>query len=459
MKLYKQIRITYLTAGISITLLIILGVMYMQKTEEEVKYFNAVEHTHKVLSSINYFEKILIEAETSQRGYLLSSDDNFKTEFQSKLNLIDSSLTSLAALTSDNSGQKIYLFQLQKVVRIRVQLLKENLNIKLDSNGNTRALKQGMNAMEHCKNYMKKMRATEEDLLDTRLAIKNKYQQRNLNFFLAIFITACLICIIAIGVFFRELGIRLSTQQRLRGKINELINSKKELEQVTFAASHDLQEPMRKIRILSSMIAKNIADKIPEANMEVINRINQIMEKMQNQLSDLVLYTNLLAPIEHLIEINLNELFKNVYDDLFKNESADLKIADQLPTIKGSSPQVEIMLTHLLENAAKYRDQIRPLVITIGYKIINVRESKIIWDNKSVKRYHQITISDNGIGFDSQYNEKIFALFQRLHTQSEYPGKGFGLSIARRVMSNHNGFIFANGEKMTGASFVLQFPA
>jgi len=458
MKLYKRIRVIYLLAGITITILIVLGLLYLQKRTEQIRNMNAAEHSFKVLSSINNFEKILIEAEASQRGYLLTSNIHFKDEFQSKLNLIDSSLTALATVTSDNSGQKTYLFQLQKFVGLRIQLLKENLNAREDIKSNTEVLMQGVNAMEHCKNYMDKMRDSEEALLDFRLAEKDKYQQLNLNFFLALFITACFICTIAIGVFFRELGMRLATQQRLRRKIDELTKSKKEIEQVTFAASHDLQEPMRKVRILSSMLTKKMANKIPEADMEVIQRINKAAEKMQSQLSDLVLYSNLLTPIERFYVVNLNALFKNAYDILLKNESADLKIVNQLPTLKGSMIQLEIMLSNILNNAAKYKDKSRPLLITVGYKIINVRESKLFWDNRSVKQYHQITISDNGIGFDPQYNEKIFGLFQRLHIQSEYPGKGIGLSIVRQVMSNHNGFIYAAGQKMGGASFILQFP-
>jgi len=458
MKVYKQIRLIYLIAGLSIAILIILGLLYMQKSREQVKYINAVEHTYKVISSINFFEKLLIETETLQRGYLLTGEVHFKEEFQLKLLLIDSSLGSLAALTSDNYGQKTYLFQLQKFVAVRVQLLNANLNLVVSDRKENQNLRIGMVAMEHCKNYMSKMRMTEEELLESRLATKNKYQQLNLNFFIVVFITACLICIFAIGVFFRELGIRLATQQNLKGKIIELSNSKKELEQVTFAASHDLQEPMRKVRILSSMITKKFVNKIPETDMEVIHRINKVTEKMQGQLNDLVLYTNLLAPIGHFEDINLNDLFKSAYDRLFKNEAADLKIADHLPVIRGSLNQIETLVDLLLENAAKFKDPDRPLIITVHYQIINVRISKILWDNRSVKKYHQVTISDNGIGFDSQYNDKIFGLFQRLHTQTEYPGKGIGLSFARRVMSNHNGFITAAGKKSVGASFILQFP-
>ncbi len=445
-------------AGIIITVLIVLGLLYLQKRTEQMQSINAAEHSFVVLSSISNFEKNLIEAESAQRGYLLTADVKFKADFYEKIKAIDSSLVALASVTTSDDVQKIYLLQLQKFIGTRVKLLKENFDVKKDPKMENEALLQGMTAMEHCKNYLMKMRASEEALLKLRLVKKNKYQQINLIFFLAVFITACFICIILIGVFFRELGIRLATQQRLKRKINELTNSKKEMEQVTFAASHDLQEPMRKVRILSSMLAKNLASKTTDADMEVIQRINIIAEKMQDQLNDLVLYTNLLSPVEHLEGINLNELFKDIYDDLLKNDAVDLKIISQLPTINGSLSQLKRMLSNILENAKKYKDNNRMLVITVDYKVINVTESKLLWDTRSVKRYHQITIADNGIGFDPQYNEKIFGLFQRLHTQAEYPGKGIGLSIARQVMSNHNGFIKAAGTKTTGASFLLQFP-
>ena len=458
MKLYKRIRIVYLLAAVIITILIVLGLLYLQKRTAQIKLIYASEHSFRVLSTINNFEKNLIGAEAAQRGYLLTSDVHFKDEFQSVLHLTDSSLDALARVTKDDNVQKIYLFQLQKFVGIHIKLLKQNLDVKSPLAGNNEALRQEMIAMEHCKNYLNKMRASEEASLNSILVRKNKYQQVNLFFFLAIFITACLISILVIGVFFRELGIRLATQLRLRRKIDELTKSRKELEQVTFAASHDLQEPMRKIRILSSMLAQKMDNKIVDADMDIIQRINKVAEKMQSQLSDLVLYTNLLAPTEHLEAIDLNDLFKNVYDALLKDESADLKIVNQLPAIKGSMSQLKVMVTNLLDNAKKYQDKNRILTITVGYKIINIRESKLLWDYRSVKHYHQITVTDNGIGFDPQYNEKIFGLFQRLHNQSEYPGKGIGLSIARQVMSNHQGFIYAAGEKMTGASFILQFP-
>jgi signal transduction histidine kinase len=120
---------------------------------------------------------------------------------------------------------------------------------------------------------------------------------------------------------------------------------------------------------------------------------------------------------------------------------------------------LETMLIQLLDNCLKFKASDRELIITVTYQLKNVKGSEFFWDYLRSEQYHQVSITDNGIGFDKDYNEKIFGLFQRLHSNSEYIGRGIGLSIARRVMLNHKGHISASGEKNIGASFILLFPA
>lgn len=452
MKNYKYIGLIYFASGISIAILILFGILYLVKSRHQVQYYDAVEHTYKVLSAINYCEKILIEAESAQRGYLLTGELSHKELFESTLPLIDSSLKALGEITSENISQKTYFLQLTKFVTGRTEVLKENLILKGKQTLYLENLRKGAFVMDNCKMYMAKMRAVEEALLQVRLDRKNNYQDLNLSWFKATFITACLICIIAIGFFFRELGIRLTAQQNLKAKINELSNSKQELEEITFAASHDLQEPMRKVSVLSTLITKKFINKIPEADLEEVHRINKITEEMHGMLNDLVLYTNLLNPNEKFGDTNLYDVFLSAYNKVFMNENVQFRISPQLPVIHGSQSQLETMLVHLLDNALKFKAPDRELTITVKYELKKVKE------HFSSKQYHQVTITDNGIGFDKQYNDKIFGLFQRLHTQSEFPGKGIGLSFARRVMLNHKGFISSMGEKRVGASFILIFP-
>ncbi|MEO6733140.1 MAG: CHASE3 domain-containing protein [Ferruginibacter sp.] len=456
----KHIRLLYIASGMSVTILIIFGILYLKKSSDQVHYIDAVEHTYKVLSAINLCEKTLIEAEAAQRGYLLTGESNFMEVFKVTLPLIDSSIKEIGHIIADTDGQKVYFNQLKKFIAVRVSILKENIKYTHSSTDPLyfENLRKGTYTMDNCRMYMAKMRDVEEARLQVRLNQKDKYQRLNLSYFKSTFITACLICIIAIVIFFRELSIRLTMQQALKTKIQELSDSKKELEEITFVASHDLQEPMRKLGILSTMITKKLSNKVPESDLEVVYRFNKITEQMQGLLTDLVIYTNLLNPNIKMEEINLYDTFKNAYKEVFDNCTVQFKLLNNLPVIHGCPPQIARMLIHLFDNSLKFKSPDRELVITVNYELIKVKESRYFWGEASFKQYHQITIADNGIGFDKQYSDKIFGLFQRLHTQSDYPGKGIGLAIARRVMANHKGEISANAEKRVGAAFTISFP-
>ncbi|MEP7108755.1 MAG: CHASE3 domain-containing protein [Ferruginibacter sp.] len=458
MTLRRNIRLVYFASGLSIMVLVIFGLLYMEKSRDQVQYIDAVEHTYKVLSSIDYCEKTIIEAEAAQRGYLLTTENNYKELFESILPSIDSSIKEIGKLTSDNYGQKTYFLQLTKFGAAKIVILKDNLMLQGTNPLYFENLRRGAIIMENCRYYMGKMRSVEEGLLKVRLERKNRYQRLNLSFFKATFITACLICIVAIGTFFRELGIRLTAQKNLKVKIKELGNSKQELEEITFAASHDLQEPMRKVRILSNLLSKKFAGKIPDDDLEIVFRINKISERMHSQLNDLVSYINLLNPNEKYAAVKLYDVFKEAYCKVFKNENVQFRISHELPVIHGSSIQLETMMVHLMDNSLKFKSPDRDLILTVNYELTHVKESKHFWEPFPSRQYHKITISDNGIGFENQYNDKIFGLFQRLHTQAEFPGKGIGLSVARRVMSNHDGYISSIGDKKRGASFILYFP-
>ena len=458
MKTHRHIPLFYSAAALSIAVLLVFGILYINKSTDQVKHIDAVEHTYKVLSAINLCEKLLVETETAQRGYLLTNERNYKQAFESTLPLVDSALQAIGKITADNVGQRVFFSQLSKYVATKIAIMQSNLSLTQKSPLLIDNLRTGTIVMENCKDYMSKMRTQEERRLQKRVAEKNYFQRINLNFFRATFISACLICIIAIIIFFRELGIRLNTQQRLKSKVNELSNSQKELEEITFAASHDLQEPMRKVRILSTLVIKKLSNKIAEGDLETVHRINKIMEQMHTLLNDLVSYTNLLNPNEKYTTINLQHVLSAAYNKVFKDEEVQFKLSGKLPIILGSAQQLETMFTHLFDNSLKFKTSERKLELTVTYELQSVKESKHFWGFQSSRHYHQLTITDNGIGFDNQYNDKIFGLFQRLHTQTEYPGKGIGLSIARRVMINHHGYIASKGEKKSGASFILSFP-
>ena len=242
----------------------------------------------------------------------------------------------------------------------------------------------------------------------------------------------------------------------MRSNINKLSNSKKELEEITYAVSHDLQEPMRKVQIFSSLITKKFSHKLTDEGVEIINRINKVIEQVYGLLNDLVFCTNLLNPNETFENINLNHAFSDAGHKIFTNQIVQLELDGRLPEIYGSRHQVEMMLFNIFDKCLKYQEPARPLLIQIKYEL--VIESGRIWEFTIPKHYHKINIINNGMGLDWQFKNKVFELFKRLKSNSNPPWKGIGLSLARRVMLNHKGLIM-NPKQKTSAGFVFIFPA
>ena len=182
---------------------------------------------------------------------------------------------------------------------------------------------------------------------------------------------------------------------------------------------------------------------------------------MQVLISDLMALTNLANTDEPKTSIDLNRMLQYIIVD-FESKIAEKEASVQiqeLPEIRGYDNQLKILFNALLDNSLKFtRKGVHP-VISICCDLMSGHELSTVNPNLLHKKFYRITCSDNGIGFDNQFINKIFRIFQRLHTQeSAYEGKGIGLAICQRIMANHEGYIIAHGETGLGAQFKLFFP-
>jgi PAS domain S-box-containing protein len=241
----------------------------------------------------------------------------------------------------------------------------------------------------------------------------------------------------------------LRYQNELEGKNTELAQSNVELDSFTYIASHDLQEPLRKIQTFCDIILRNEVENLTAETQDHFGRIIFAAKRMQNLINSLLNYSRLNSSVSLFEEVFLTE----VVDEVLKNLSELIEdnqvtvVVGKLPRIKGIPGQLNQLFTNLLTNSIKYRNTGLPLKITIGSE--NLPQNGF-WD---------IYVSDNGIGFDPQYSEKIFELFQRLHSKFEYEGTGIGLSIVKKIVQNHKGFIEAKGTVGFGATFIIHLPA
>ena len=242
----------------------------------------------------------------------------------------------------------------------------------------------------------------------------------------------------------------------LEQKNADLENANKELESFNYVASHDLQEPLRKIRTFISMMQSTSHDK--QAMSTYMDKINQAAVRMSQLIENVLEYARLSQTIWSFRPTDLNHILENVkgdYELLIAEKQATI-LADKLPVIDAISLQMHQLFSNLISNALKYSRQSPE--ITITSQILPRNKIPALADTASDQQMVELKIRDNGIGFDPRYNEQIFKLFQRLHGKHEYGGTGVGLSIVKKVVDQHQGMITAESAENEGTTFTIWLP-
>ena len=202
-------------------------------------------------------------------------------------------------------------------------------------------------------------------------------------------------------------------------------------------------------------------DSFDEDGRMMLSRIDFAARRMQGLIEDLVDYTHLINSNEEKQKVDLNTCIEEVQNSLaniIQNRKVEFSISE-LPVIDGYPFQLRLLFTNLIHNSIKFSKPEQNPVIEITSIQIEGDEVDDVLERSKTETYIKVSIKDNGIGFENEFAKKIFVLFQRLHNQnSSYGGKGIGLSICKRVMTNHNGFIAAEGEPGEGATFNVYFP-
>lgn len=254
----------------------------------------------------------------------------------------------------------------------------------------------------------------------------------------------------------RDLTDRKIAEDRMQDYLAQLEFQNKELEQFTYAASHDLKEPLRKIHLYNGFIAGNPLNKLDAKSKEYLDRSIQASNRMKNLIEDLLAYSRLASDAEGYENVNMNTILQEIISH-YKDEKVRIE-AGELPVIHAIPFQIKQLLSNLVNNAVKYRHPQRDVHIKITHGLVQGYEIPGHRDD-SRKQYHKISISDNGVGFDPSFKEKIFEIFQRLNNTRGVHGSGIGLAISKRIVQNHKGFIEATGKVNEGATFVIYIPS
>ena len=250
-------------------------------------------------------------------------------------------------------------------------------------------------------------------------------------------------------------------QHKLKLQIEQLNSTNKELEQFAYVASHDLQEPLRKITSFNDLLQTQYKNELEGDGRLYLERIAYAARRMRKLISDLLEYSRAGRYAEEKDLINLNEIVAEILDDLsvqIEQNNAKIHVGN-LPELYAHHSDFRMVFQNLISNALKFRkpDEIPKIEISCSEA-----EKELIanYFPNSLKgeRYYHIEVKDNGIGFNTDYANKIFTIFQRLHGKDEYEGTGIGLAICKKIVDRYKGVIFATSAIYTGSSFHILIP-
>jgi PAS domain S-box-containing protein len=249
----------------------------------------------------------------------------------------------------------------------------------------------------------------------------------------------------------------LQANEKLKSLNTELEKSNRDLEQFAYVASHDLQEPLRKIQTFSELSERNMHN--PEIQKRYLQKINSSALRMTELIKAVLNYSRLSKSGDEFLTIDLNAVVENIKTDLelLIEEKKAIITAVKLPVIKGIPLQINQLFLNLVNNSLKFSD--KPPAINISAKIISKSQLRKKSFSPNETEYTELIFKDNGIGFEQQYADKIFSIFQRLHARQDYAGTGIGLALCKKIVENHGGFITVESEPGKGTSFFIYLPS
>jgi PAS domain S-box-containing protein len=262
-----------------------------------------------------------------------------------------------------------------------------------------------------------------------------------------------------------------NAQQELLRKTHELETMNDELQKFAYIASHDLQEPLRKIITFTSLLEKDLRPEVDNKGQVYIDKVVNASSRMQKLIDDILQFARLSGNSEPFETCDLNKLLEQVLSDMevqITQTGAQIEVG-KLPVIDCNPSQLGQVFQNLISNAIKFRNSdVQPkisITAVVGpamnhSRLDSQRQFSIIGDPVywEAEKYCRISVKDNGIGFDEAYLDKIFNLFQRLHSKNTYEGTGIGLSICKKIVDYHHGTITAKSKPGEGAEFIIELP-
>lgn len=457
-------RFWFLVIAFSVSFITVTGLSfyYLKQFTTITEYTGKVDESNSIITELYKIRDALNVCDINEYSYMLTLDSSHIDSVNNYYRSIYHSLVRLGELYPEESPQQKTLLMLRSALLMRMDNYRNNI-ARYDTAVNALPIHYyyGRNRRTECLKYIDIMLHRESSTLNEYALGRVYFQHITASTLKYILLVFCIITIILFILVIDELRKRIKSQEELQTQLIDLENSHSELQQIAFASSHNLQEPLRKMKIFGDRLLWLQKEDTDEDARDCIIRINAAADQVKGLISELVSLTSLVNDNQQKTDIDLGELVDSIVKEIqpkIKKYGATIR-EEALPGIKGYKTQLEILFRNLLDNSLKFSQEGIPPLVIISAGMAHGHEIPGISLELSGKKYHCITVSDNGIGFENKYINKIFLAFQRLQDgNSIHEGRGIGLAICKRIMVNHSGFIIAHGDKGNGATFKLYFP-
>lgn len=430
-----------------------------------------VNHTTIVKLQLNKIYITCYEAEADSRGFVLTRDSSYIARMERHIFMMTEQMSDLQDQIADNFSQKKNWHRLDHLLKQRTEFM---VRIVADSHLGkipTERWLKGRQIMTDLKNQIDKM-ITEETML---MKVRNKDLAKDtlVTPLLSIFLTvlALLILVASYLIIYKELAVSNALRQRLEQSREELVSfndvltkrndaldaMNKELESFTYISSHDLQEPLRKIQTFISRVGEDKEDNFSDNSRRYLQRTQEAASRMQSLIQDLLAYSRVTKEVFSFEACDFREIANEVVDEL----SEEINASKASVSVKGKGKlriirvQFRQLMVNLVANAIKFHfPDVHPKV-TITFEPV---AEPFVSGRQYFGIFAKVSVSDNGIGIEDQYLERIFEVFQRLHTRDEYSGTGVGLAIVKKIVENHDGAIEVLSKPGKGTTFSVYLP-
>lgn len=463
----------------SVVLLAIIGVVSYRAVSTLIANNESVAHTQDVLEDLQEIRSLLLQVETDARGFLLTGVDVYKVAYEKDLQEIPRIIRALKVKTQDNASHQERFVVLEEAVQSRLDLLQQYVDRRQVLGATVIPPGQGPEG----KRRMDAVRAALDDIGDAeRLLLEQRTEQSRqstqrllVTLGLSVLGSLALICLVFYlalrDIRARQLSelnltaARDALEDRVRERTAELAasnieleRSNRELQDFAFVASHDLQEPLRKIQAFGDRLRTVQGPQFSDQGRDYLDRMSGAAERMHTLINDLLGYSRVTTKAQPFAPTDLNKVVDGVLGDLETRieQSGGSVTVRNLPTIDADEFQMRQLFQNLVANALKFARSDTPPIVEVSADVFQGEFASI--GRSMPEELVRISVSDNGIGFDEKYLDRIFTPFQRLHGRNEYEGTGIGLAVCRKIVERHGGSLTAESIPGKGSTFIAILP-